>query len=58
MKKRAAMTEDDVIEQPMAIYEVHLGSWMRHPNKEGVEAYYTYRQLADKLVKYVKDNLK
>ena len=55
MKKRAAMTEQDVYEQPMAIYEVHLGSWMRHFGKVGVEAYYTYRELADKLVKYVKD---
>ena len=55
MKKRASMTQQDVIEQPMAIYEVHLGSWMRHPAKEEEEAYYSYRELAKTLVKYVKE---
>ena len=56
MKKRAAKTEEDVIAQPMAIYEVHLGSWMRHPDRpDETQAYYSYRELADKLVKYVKD---
>ena len=56
MKKRAAMTDEDVIAQPMAIYEVHLGSWMRHPDRaDETEAYYSYRELADKLVKYVKE---
>ena len=55
MKNRSEMTQQDVIEQPMAIYEVHLGSWMRHPGKEEEEAYYSYRELAKTLVKYVKE---
>ena len=56
MKKRAAMTEEEVIAQPMAIYEVHLGSWMRHPDRaDETEAYYSYRDLAKTLVKYVKE---
>ncbi len=38
--------------QPMAIYEVHPGSWMRHPNRED-EGFYTYRELAEKLIPYV-----
>ncbi len=34
---------------PVAIYEVHLGSWKRH----GDGRYLTYRELADDLVPYV-----
>ena len=45
---------DDYFEQPMTIYEVHLGSWMRHPGRED-DGFYTYRELADKLSKYVVD---
>lgn len=39
---------------PMSIYEVHLGSWMRHPGRDD-EGFYTYREFADAIVKYVKD---
>ena len=39
---------------PMSIYEVHLGSWMRHPGRED-EGFYTYREFADAIIKYVKD---
>ncbi len=45
---------DQYYEQPMSIYEVHLGSWMRHPGRED-DGFYTYRELADKLSKYVVD---
>ena len=37
-----------VYEQPVLIYEVHLGSWRK--NAEGV--FLTYRQMADQLVNY------
>ena len=37
---------------PMSIYEVHLGSWMRVPEEGG--RWLTYRELADKLIHYVK----
>jgi 1,4-alpha-glucan branching enzyme len=37
----------------MAIYEVHLGSWARVP-EEG-DRFLTYRELAERLVPYVKD---
>lgn len=40
-------------ESQVSIYEVHLGSWMRVP-EEG-NRWLTYRELADKLVKYVKE---
>lgn len=36
---------------PIAIYEVHLGSWQRH----GDGRYLSYRELADTLVPYVRD---
>ena len=39
---------------PMSIYEVHLGSWMRHPGRED-EGFYTYREFAEAITEYVKD---
>jgi 1,4-alpha-glucan branching enzyme len=41
------------LDRPMAIYEVHLGSWARVT--EGGSRYLTYRELADRLVPYVKE---
>lgn len=41
-------------EKPLSIYEVHLGSWMRHPG-HGDEGFYTYREFAKSIVKYVKE---
>ncbi len=38
----------------MSIYEVHLGSWMRHPGRED-EGFYNYREFAEALTKYVKE---
>lgn len=54
MKNRAA-TSDDIYAQPMTIYEVHPGSWMRHPGREEEDSYYSYRELAKSLVSYVKE---
>ncbi len=36
---------------PMSVYEVHLGSWRKHPNGDS----FSYRDLADSLVDYVAD---
>jgi 1,4-alpha-glucan branching enzyme len=41
------------LDRPMATYEVHLGSWARVPG-EG-NRFLTYRELAQRLVPYVKD---
>jgi 1,4-alpha-glucan branching enzyme len=52
MKKRAEA--ENMYELPMSIYEVHMGSWMRHPGQEE-DGYYSYHELAEALTKYVKD---
>ncbi|MGN0940844.1 MAG: 1,4-alpha-glucan branching protein GlgB [Selenomonadaceae bacterium] len=38
-------------ERPMLTYEVHLGSWRRHPDG----GYLSYREMASDLVSYVKE---
>lgn len=38
-----------VYEEPLAIYEVHLGSW----RKKDEETFYSYRELAEELIPYV-----
>lgn len=43
--------EHNSFDKPMAIYEVHLGSW-RRKGENGCE-YLTYREIADHLVPYV-----
>ncbi|MBN1626351.1 MAG: 1,4-alpha-glucan branching protein GlgB [Deltaproteobacteria bacterium] len=43
----------DYIRSPMAVYEVHLGSWKRRTD-EG-NAWINYREAADELIPYVKD---
>ncbi len=45
--------EKDVFKEPMAIYECHVGSWMRHPIPEN-DGFYSYREFADRIVKYLK----
>lgn len=54
MKHRATLTKETIYEQPMAIYEVHPGSWMRHPGRED-DGFYSYRDLAKSLIAYVKE---
>ena len=46
-------TMTPALDQPVSIYEVHLGSWRRNPD-EG-NRYLSYRELADDLVAYVVD---
>jgi 1,4-alpha-glucan branching enzyme len=46
----AQRAERDALRQPVAIYEVHLGSWMRVPETNG---YLSYRDLATRLVAHV-----
>ena len=37
---------------PVAIYECHIGSWMKHPDTE--DGFYNYREFADRIVEYLK----
>lgn len=39
---------------PVSIYEVHIGSWKRHPGKED-EGFYNYREFAKEAVSYMKE---
>ena len=47
----------DILKQPMAIYECHIGSWMKHPvsDPEKETGFYNYREFADRFVEYCKD---
>ena len=45
--------QESWFQRPMAVYEVHLGSWARVA--EDGDRYLTYRELADRLIPYVKD---
>jgi 1,4-alpha-glucan branching enzyme len=42
------------LDAPIAVYEVHLGSWKRKPDPIGMR-WLSYRELADELVPYVKE---
>ncbi len=44
----------DYNKEPMAIYECHIGSWMKHP--DGTEdGFYNYREFAARIVEYLKE---
>lgn len=48
-----AREEKDMNKEPVAIYECHIGSWMKHP--DGTEGFYNYREFADRIVQYLKE---
>ncbi len=50
MEKRERM---NVLEQPISVYEVHLGSWQR--DGAGENGWLNYRELAHRLVKYCQE---
>ncbi len=50
-KYLASKKGKNILESPVNIYEVHLGSWIKH----GDGNYFTYAESAKELVKYVKD---
>ncbi|RPI27450.1 MAG: 1,4-alpha-glucan branching protein GlgB [Acidobacteria bacterium] len=49
LKKRS---RSQAFDAPIAIYEVHLGSWMRVPQEN--DRFLTYREIAPKLAEYAK----
>ncbi|PIE35377.1 1,4-alpha-glucan branching enzyme [candidate division KSB3 bacterium] len=44
---------DRPLQKPVSVYEVHPGSWMRMQEEQN--RFLTYRELAEKLIPYVKD---
>jgi len=48
----SAREKKDMNAEPIAIYECHIGSWMKHP--DGEEGFYNYREFADRIVEYLK----
>jgi len=49
-----ARDEGDVQKKPMAIYECHIGSFMKHPDGTP-DGFYNYREFADRIVEYLKE---
>ena len=51
-----ARAKQNIDEMPMAIYEVHPGSWRKHPvTEEDPDGFYNYREFAHEITEYVKD---
>ena len=44
----------NLYEEPMAVYECHIGSWMKHPSHPD-GGFYTYREVGDRLLEYLKE---
>jgi 1,4-alpha-glucan branching enzyme len=49
----ASRKERQALNGPIAIYEVHLGSWRKVSDKQWGQRYLTYRELAATLIPYV-----
>jgi 1,4-alpha-glucan branching enzyme len=49
----ATRAENNSLKSPIAIYEVHLGSWRHAPEKEN--RWLTYREIAAQLANYIHD---
>jgi 1,4-alpha-glucan branching enzyme len=50
MHKRS---EYNALDKPYSVYEMHIGSWARNP--ESPDDFLSYRELAEKLVPYIKE---
>ena len=51
LEKRKTWKQD---EQPVLIYEAHIGSWKRHPGRQD-GGFYNYREFAHSAVEYMKE---
>ncbi|HHD63845.1 MAG TPA: 1,4-alpha-glucan branching enzyme, partial [Desulfobulbaceae bacterium] len=45
--------QHQALERPLSIYEVHLASWKKIPDKKWGRRYLSYRELADTLIPYI-----
>lgn len=53
-KWMAERDKKDMNKEPVAIYECHIGSWMKHPDGTP-DGFYNYREFADRIVEYLKE---
>lgn len=49
----AAKKGENFLEKPMAVYEVHLGSWKKDLQKQDEDKFLDYRRLAHELCEYI-----
>ncbi len=49
----ASRAKEDPLSRPVAVYEVHLGSWKRRPDEDN--RWLSYREAAEELIPYVKE---
>ncbi|MBV1810246.1 1,4-alpha-glucan branching protein GlgB [Pseudomonas viridiflava] len=52
MDTRASLHD---VSAPLSIYELHAGSWQMEQNEEGEWRQYNWRELADRLIPYIKE---
>ncbi len=45
----------NIEKEPMAIYECHIGSFMKHPDNGTEEGFYNYKEFAARIVEYLKE---
>lgn len=50
---KKARQNENFLEKPMSVYEVHLGSWKKDLSKWDEDQYFDYRTLARELAEYV-----
>ncbi len=48
LERRASL---DILSEPISVYEVHLGSWVRKDDPD--DPFYNFREMAEKLIPYV-----
>lgn len=53
-KWMTARAEKNTFEEPMAIYECHLGSWLKPKDDKSQDSFMNYRELAHELADYCK----
>ena len=51
----SARQHNQSLDNPLSIYEVHLGSWKKIVDKKWGQRYLSYRELAEELIPFVKD---
>ena len=51
MEQRSKTSRNDAMRKPMAIYEMHLGSWQKR--SEDDNGFFSYRELAPKVAEYM-----